>query len=174
VGAADLKSDLRVAVAAYVVIEGRFPARLVSCLDRFVAATGRGEGAALVYMVVQPDTGELRLCSAGMCPPLIVDEHGGRFLHEHLTAPVGAPGAGHRREVSGQLGPGATLLAYTDGLVTGPNRSRARGLASLLDAALTGPLGLEALCGHVVGACANHERRDDDLTVVGARATTTP
>ena len=169
VDATALKADLRVAVQAYAVLEGRFPARVVACLDRMAAATGRGELTTLAYLTVQPDTGEVRLCSAGQCPPLLVDEHGARFLHDSLTAPIGAAGAGHRWEITAELAPGATLLLYTDGLVRGPNFTVRAGQAALVDAALTAPNDLDSLCAHIVGACAARERRDDDVSLVAVR-----
>jgi hydrogenase maturation protease len=166
---APLRADLRAAVQAYAVLEGDSPERVVACVDRLVSATGQGEGTALTYVTMQPDTGEVRICSAGGCPPLVVNRDEAEFLQDSFTAPLGGSQAVSRREVTARLVPGSTLLLYTDGLVATATRPLALGLLELQEAAARGPCALDALCEHVVEACVNRKRRDDDVSVVALR-----
>ncbi len=170
VEAAALKSDLRAAVQAYAVVEGRFPARVVDCLDRFVRTTGRGELTTLVYLTLDPETGDVRFCSAGHCAPLLLTGAGvGRFLHDNYTPPLGTAGAGRRQEERARLEAGATLLLFSDGLVENAKRPFDQGLLKLAEAAAAGPDSLDRLCDHVLERCLAGQRRDDDISLLGIR-----
>lgn len=164
-------SDLRAAVRAYVVRDGGSPATLVGHLDRLAATTGLGRQARLMYVVVQPVTGEVRYCSAAGCPPLVLDSRmaEGRFAGTSAGPPLGATTGAGRRETSLRIAPGSTLLLFTDGLVQSRAVSRAAGLRQLRDASGQGPDGLEALCEHVLSVCTEKLRRDDDICLVGVR-----
>ena len=164
-------SDLRAAVRAYVVRDGDSPAALVGHLDRLAETTGLGQQAHLVYLVVQPATGEVRYCSAAGCPPLVLDGRmaEGRFADTTGGPPLGATAGAARRETALRLTAGSTLLLFTDGLVQSRAVSRAAGLRQLREAALRGPDGLDELCDHVLTACTGKLRRDDDICLLGVR-----
>jgi serine phosphatase RsbU (regulator of sigma subunit) len=164
-------SDLRAAVRAYVVRDGDSPATLVGHLDRLAETTGLGQQARLMYVVVQPATGEVRYCSAAGCPPLVFDSRtaDGRFAGASGGPRLGATGGPERRETSLRLTPGSTLLLFTDGLVQSRAVSRSAGLRQLRDAAMRGPDGLEELCEHVLAVCTGKLRRDDDICLLGVR-----
>ena len=168
--AVGLKSDLRIAVQALALLAGDSPARMISSVDRLLARTGSDRTAALAYLTLDPATGGVRLSTAGGCPPLVVAPGGGhvRFLHDGSTDPAGTAGA-PRAEIVARLEPGAVLLLFTDGLVEGPRRSRADGLAALAEAASGAPQPLEALCDHVLRALVNRHRREDDLCLLALR-----
>jgi serine phosphatase RsbU (regulator of sigma subunit) len=164
-------SELRAAVRAYAVLEGDSPARVVCHLDRLAEATGLGDQARLVYLSLQPATGEIRLSNAGNCPPLVLygDAPGGSFVDAARSAPLGAMAGADRSETKLRLARGSTLLLFTDGLVESRATSRAEGLERLRRAALEAPHGLEDLCDHVVHVCSSVIRRDDDICLLGVR-----
>ena len=167
-------SDLRAAVRAYAVIEGNSPARMLEHLDRLAETTGQGRHASLLYLTLQPATGEVGFANAGGCPPLLIDAGApaGRFLDGARSGPLGAADGVPRREGTLRLGGGATLLLFTDGLVESPTVPRATGLDRLCRTATDGRVsgeGAEGLCEHVVSACAEGLRRDDDICLVAVR-----
>lgn len=167
-------SDLRAAVRAYVVLEGGSPARLVGHVDRLAQATGLGRQARLVYLVLDPASGEARFTNAGSCPPLILgnDAPTGGFVYAPRSAPVGEMAGTERPEATLALGTGSTLLLFTDGLVESRAVSRAVGLERLRRAATDGPAPLEDLCDHVLDTCSRSLRRDDDICLLGVRLLT--
>lgn len=164
-------SDLRAAVRAYAVLEGDSPARLLCHLDRLAQASGLGLHARLVYMSLQPATGELRFSNAGSCPPLVVCDgpQRGRFLDTARSAPLGAVDDAGRPEETLHLAPRSTLFLFTDGLVESRATSRGEGLERLRRAAADGPQDLERLCDHVLEVCAAGNRRDDDMCLLAVR-----
>ena len=167
-------SDLRAAVRAYVVLDGESPALVVRHLDRLAEATGLGSQARIVYLWVEPASGEIRFCNAGSCPPLVLnsDARGGGFVDAARSLPVGAMAGADRLEGRLRLAPGSTLLLFTDGLVESRYTSRAAGLECLRRAAVEGPAGLEDLCDHVLHVCTAGIRRDDDICLLGLRRLT--
>ena len=173
VEAAGAMSDLRAAVRAYTVLDGDSPSRLVRHLDRLAEATGLGRQARLLYLLLQPATGEVRYAGAGGCPPLLLGSGApyGRFVDIGGGAPLGAVGTADRCEGSLKLTADATMLLFTDGLVQSRSVSRAVGLERLRLAAADGPERLEDLCEHLLAACTARLRRDDDICLLGVRLT---
>jgi hydrogenase maturation protease len=158
-------SDLRAAARAYAVLDGTAPARLLDHLDRLAGATGLGRDARLVYLVLDPATGEARFASAGGCPPLV----DGRFVDTGRSAPLGAAGGETRPEGTLRLTSQSTLLLFTDGLVENRTMGRVAGLERLRRAVADGPEPLDDLCEHVLQACTGDLRRDDDICLLGVR-----
>jgi len=171
VEAAGAMSDLRAAVRAYVVLDGDSPSRLVRHLDRLAVATGLGRQARLLYLLVQPTTGEVRYANAGSCPPLLLDGSVpyGRFLDTEAGAPLGTVAGTDRRQGTLTLTADSTMLLFTDGLVQSRSVSRAAGLERLRLAATEGPPELDDLCEHVLASCTGRLRRDDDICLLGVR-----
>ena len=164
---ASVMGDLRAAARAYAVLEGDSPARLVGHLDRLAETTGLGRDARLLYLVVQPTTGEVRYTNAGGCPALLLDGVQSRFLEGTAGPPLGAGAV--RREGTFTLDAGTTALLFTDGLVESRAVPRRVGMQRLLLTATEAPQGLEDLCRHVLGTCSGRLRRDDDICLVGLR-----
>jgi hydrogenase maturation protease len=174
VEAAAAMGDLRAAVRAYAVLDGGSPGDLLGRLDLLAEATGLGCQAQLLYLTVQPATGEVRYANAGGCPPLVLAGDDGQFEKGTCGPPLGAGGGATRREGTLRLDPGDTVLMFTDGLVESRVVSRGTGLERLRLAATDGPLDLDALCSHVIGACTGRLRRDDDICLVGLRLCAAP
>ena len=174
VEAAGAMGDLRAAVRAYVVLDGHSPSRVVRHLDRLAEATGLGRQARLLYLLLNPATGEIRYASAGSCPPLLLDRGrpNGRFADIDGGPPLGVVMDTDRRESAIRLTADSTMLLFTDGLVQSRAVPRAAGLERLRLAAATGPPELDDLCEHVLAACLGGLRRDDDICLLGVRPLT--
>src|SRR4029450_11974124 len=71
VGAAARMGQLRSVARAYAV-EGHAPADVVARLNLYHHALRAGDMATLVYAVVEPDRGRLRVVNAGHPPPALV------------------------------------------------------------------------------------------------------
>lgn len=162
-------SDLRAAARAYAVIAGDSPTRLMHHLDQLAERTGLGREARVLYLTLQPTSGELRFCSAGGCPPLRLDggAAAGHYIGGSCSPPLGATTTGERPESTERLEPGSTLLFFTDGLVESRTVSRAVGMERLRQAATEGPSQLDDLCDHVLTVCTADLRRDDDICLAG-------
>jgi hydrogenase maturation protease len=164
-------SDLRAAVRACAVLDGESPSGLMRQLDRLAEATGQGRDASLLYLTLQPASGEIRFANAGGCPPLLVDEGapGGRFLDGARSGPLGTVSGAERPEKVVTLAAGSSLLLFTDGLVESRDIPRAMGLERLRRAATGRVAAMESLCDHVLAACTEDLRRDDDICLLGVR-----
>ena len=162
-----VKADVAAAARASALLAGPSPARIVENLDRFVAAGGLGRGATVACVALHPAARELRLCSAGECPPLVA---GRGFLHDDFTEPLGGGGQGQGRlERAVEVPPGSTVVLFTDGLVESPARPLALGLLELEEAARRPVAGPDELCDHLLAACVNRHRREDDVTLLALR-----
>lgn len=166
VDAAPAMSDLRAAARAYAVLDGGAPAQVVERLDLLAGVTGAAQGTRLLYLTVDPRTGEVRSVSAGSPPALLVSGRRARYLDTEPGEPLGA--GSHRAEGRFRLDAGDTLLLCTDGLLENPTLPRAAGLERLRRAAMAAPApDTDTLVDHVLAACTGDLRRDDDVCLVG-------
>src|SRR5439155_12687119 len=132
-------------------LDGHSPAAGLEQLNLVAHGLGPHAMATMLYLVVDPDTGEFVFASAGHLPPLEITRAGrSRYLDGGLAAPVGSAPFITYREAKGVLEPGATLLLYTDGLVERRGRHIDDGLRMLAGLAASAPLDLEAICDHIV------------------------
>jgi len=92
---------------------------------------------------IEPDTGEVRLASAGHLPPIVVGRDGGRVVDITPAAPLGAFSYGRVPEQSLLLAPGETLVFYTDGLIERPGTPLTESIEELL-AVLRGAASVDA------------------------------
>ena len=118
--AAAVMGQLRAAVRSYS-LEGHTPAALLTRLDRLVGTLDEGLLVTALYAEWDPARA-LAVCSvAGHLPPLL-KLPGGEASYVDLDpgVPLGV-GIQSYVEVEVALPPGALLLAYTDGLVEGPD-----------------------------------------------------
>jgi GAF domain-containing protein/anti-sigma regulatory factor (Ser/Thr protein kinase)/anti-anti-sigma regulatory factor len=154
-GAAAVMGQLRSALAAYL-LEGHEPARAVALLDRFSDRVPQALGSTVVCVVVDPGRGELRWARAGHPHPLVTGPGGARFL----DADVGGTVLGVRRRGAvppfgtgtAPVGPGDTVVLYTDGLVERRDRVVDEGLDRVRSAAADGhALGPDALADALLG-----------------------
>jgi len=118
--AAAVMGQLRSAAHA-LAKTGIQPRELMRALDSVVADLP-DQLVTCCYLEVDPDAGELTVCSAGHLPPLLI---GPDTTVHRLPAPISVPlGVGdipHQQAVF-PFSPGTTLGLYTDGLVEARDR----------------------------------------------------
>jgi anti-sigma regulatory factor (Ser/Thr protein kinase) len=76
--------------------------------------------ATAAYAVLDPETGELRVSSAGHLPPIVISGGDARVVELTPAAPLGSFPYGSCQEHELTLQTGETLVLYTDGLVERP------------------------------------------------------
>ncbi len=91
--------------------------------------------AALLGVVIDPDTGLVQVASGGHLPPLLVRADGSSTWLEATGQAVGSARAGSQSIASAELLPGDVLLLYTHQVVTGRG-DLVEGLSSLRAAAV--------------------------------------
>jgi anti-sigma regulatory factor (Ser/Thr protein kinase)/putative methionine-R-sulfoxide reductase with GAF domain len=166
--AAALMGQLRTGLRAYA-LEGHGPGETLKRLDRLLQTIRGGGMATAAYGVIEPDTGTLRLATAGHPPAVRISASGEARLMESTSAPpLGTLPYPTYREVETILGPGETILMYTDGLVERRGEALTIGLERLRQAA-SGPPGAEVLCQRVVQTLVPALAGADDVAVVALR-----
>jgi phosphoserine phosphatase RsbU/P len=119
IGAAATMAQLRSAVRALAAGPHR-PAALLEGLDRYARRHQVGYATTLIYAHLTLLSGVLCFACAGHPPPLIrpADEEA-RFLWDGRSTPLAVEWHGDRSRSEGicEIGPGTTVLLYTDGLV---------------------------------------------------------
>ena len=169
--AAALMGQLRNAVRAYA-FEGQPPAEVLERINGLLLDAGSEHMATMLYGVLDPESGELRLVNAGHPPPLLVaPDGGGRFLGGASGPPVGALPTARYVEQRTVLAPGATLLLYTDGLVEDRSTPLEDGLARLHEIALSAPRDVDSFCSHVLRRVIGAAPSDDDVAVLAVQLT---
>jgi serine phosphatase RsbU (regulator of sigma subunit)/anti-sigma regulatory factor (Ser/Thr protein kinase) len=176
VRAATLMGELRAALRAYAMTEPQSPGAALTLLNTLVARTHRNEMVAtLLYVVVDADGGRARFASAGHLPPLLLSPDGVAHFLEHATfPPLGVAEHTHFDSWEAELGPGATMLLYTDGLVERRDEAIDVGLQRLREALETGPAELEELCSHILARAPGGSSVQDDAALLAARRVQAP
>jgi PAS domain S-box-containing protein len=169
VAAAARMGQLRSVARAYAV-EGHQPAEVVARLNLYHQALRADDMTTLVYAIVEPDLGRLRVVNAGHPPPgLAVPGAAARLLEGSCPA-LGIAEICQPPEIVVDFPPGATLVLYTDGLIERRREAIDCGLARLLGAMSESGNGIETLREHVLAACLGPDPVDDDVTALFVRA----
>jgi PAS domain S-box-containing protein len=168
--AAATMSQLRTALRAYA-IEGLTPADVVRKLHRLVDHLGEGLGTTLVYLDLEPETRELRYVSAGHLPLLHVDAAGRpAFAQGGRSTPMGTLQDGvDVAQDSLVLGPGESVLLYTDGLVERRDEGIIARLHQLQAAVGCAPTELDARLEHITTSMTGDAVRFDDIAMLALR-----
>ena len=170
VGAAALMSELRSALRAYVLADPISPATALESLNALASQTHKEMVATLLYMVIDPDSGQARFASAGHPPPLLIGADGtARYLEHPHAPPLGVAAHSRFEDATAEFGAGSTLLLYTDGVVERRGEALDAGLERLHDAALAGPRALDALCSQVLRVALNGGDVPDDAALLAVR-----
>ncbi|WP_018504653.1 SpoIIE family protein phosphatase [Parafrankia discariae] len=107
------------------------PAEVLIQLDGLVADLAEDLIATCIYAVVETDTGQLTLASAGHPPPLVVAPDGlVSRLYMAAATPLGLA-CDAMTEYTVALGPGSLLALFTDGLVRGRDLDIDAGVSNL-------------------------------------------
>jgi anti-anti-sigma factor len=158
--AASTMGQLRMGLRAYA-LEEPSPAKVVNRLDRLVGQLLVPEIVTLVYLVLDLDSGMVRLANAGHPPPLVVGPGGQTsYLEAGLRSPLGCDDPSPV-EASFRLDAGSTLLLFTDGLVERRGVSIQEGLERLEVLAADCDQDIEAFCDVILGAMVKGDISDD-------------
>jgi anti-sigma regulatory factor (Ser/Thr protein kinase) len=169
VAAAARMGQLRSVARAYA-IEGHPPAQVMSRLNLYHHALRVDDMTTLVYAIVEPDLGMLRVVNAGHPPPALAVPGEPARLLEGSCAALGIAEICEPPELAVEFPPGATLALFTDGLVERRREPIDCGLDRLLEAMSEAGEDIEALREHVLAACLGPEPVDDDVTALFVRA----
>ncbi|MCZ2823071.1 MULTISPECIES: PP2C family protein-serine/threonine phosphatase [unclassified Modestobacter] len=143
------------------------PGEILGRVDRLVQGLHVAPMATMIYGRVQRPSapGEpwrLQLANAGHPPLLLRHVDGTVEMLDGITGMLIGVDVTHRRESRAvSIPPGATLVAYTDGLIERPGEDLDQGIASLVQRLRDAPVDDDpaGLCLHAVGA--DPDRRDD-------------
>ena len=116
VDAATAMALVRHATLAYIAQDHR-PGVVLRKLSDFVGGVTDHYFATVLCALVDVDAHRLTISSAGHLPPLLLDGTGGEYVKLNTEPPIGFPHQAAFRESIVTVPPGATLVAFTDGLV---------------------------------------------------------
>ncbi|MFD5199849.1 SpoIIE family protein phosphatase [Streptomyces sp. NPDC058375] len=160
--AATVMGEIRHALRAYA-LEGHPPHHVLERLDALLAHTRPGLTVTLCLVLVEPDGSRLHIANAGHIPPLLLGPDGSAaYLPEH--GPLLGLRLPHPPTHVHPTAPGARLVLITDGLVEVRNQDLDDSLAEFLDAAVSGPRELEALCDFLLRSFG--EDKEDDIALL--------
>jgi hypothetical protein len=169
--AAAVMASLRAALRAFTTVEP-CPATILARLNDYTCLFKPDAFATVFVAIVDPVEGRIRYARAGHPPPLLVAHDGATALFDDaLGPPLGLPGAGYEQNER-EFPPGASLVAYTDGLIERRDESLETRLAALVGAAPAGAgSGPEDLCDRLVfELLAGHDLDDDAALLVTTRS----
>jgi serine phosphatase RsbU (regulator of sigma subunit) len=165
--AATTMAELRYGIHAYAA-QGDQPATILTKLNALVSVKSSGQLATVLCVMVDPDARELTLTSAGHLPPLLISNGRGEFVKTDIGLPIGVDRDAAYTSVTVSVAPGATLLAFTDGLVERRGESIDVGLGRLREHATSNHATLDELLTRVVRNL-RHDGPEDDTAIAGIR-----
>lgn len=146
------------------------PAEILNRLNRLMVEDfPSGKFVTLIYAVLDPAKRTLKFASAGHLPPLLIDQAGARFVQTESGMPLGLT-FGEYSDTEIQLGEGARLLLYSDGITEAASPDNEEyGPERLREHMSNGDVSTEAILAdvrrHVNGA-----GLQDDATVILVKA----
>src|SRR4051812_44151618 len=160
--AAATMGQIRNALRAYALKGTPGPHEVIDDLHTLVAASvGQITFVTVVYVVIDPRTGDGEVAAAGHLPPLIA---GRGYLDAPRCPPLGFSGAGKSTIGRFALAPGETLWLYTDGLIESRRRPLDHGLAALEKATAGAPGALDEIADRLLVELP--ASRDDDIALL--------
>lgn len=133
--AATVMGQLRSACRA-LLLQAQSPAAAVSSLDAFADRIPGAQCTTVFCAILDRSTAELRLCSAGHVPGVLVHPEGwADLLHQPGSVPLAVLPGTLRTESIARLQPGSALVLCTDGLIERRGESLDVGLERLRQAA---------------------------------------
>ncbi len=167
-GAAVIMGRIRSALRAYA-LEFPDPADVLGKLDHKMQYFEEGDVMATVnYAVLDPDSGQLRISSAGHFPPVIAAPgQRGAMAQIAVDPPIGVADAPVRQVTTLALVPGAVLCLYTDGLVERRDEPIDDGITLLCETVTPGPP--EGVCASVMQALVGSQYPGDDIALLVLR-----
>jgi hypothetical protein len=164
--AATAMATLRFAIHAYAA-DGDEPSVFLPKLSGLVSVYEDRHLATVLCAVIDTTTRQVTITNAGHLPPLVIANGGSSFVDTPVGLPVGIDREAAYASVTVSVPPGATFLAFTDGLVERRGESIEVGLERLRTEVSSNHVPLEQLLTRIV-----HDLRHeapDDTAVAGIR-----
>lgn len=165
--AAIVMGRARSALRAYA-LDSVDPAEVLTRLDAKLKHFESGAVATVLYGVLEPGFGTLRIACAGHLPPVVASSSGtARRLDLLVDPPIGVATRAARRVTDIDLSPGEVLCLYTDGLVERRGRDLEEGIELLCSSVRLAPPAV--VSAEVMAALVGSTVLEDDvaLLVVG-------
>ncbi len=163
VDAATSMALVRHATLAYIAQDHR-PGVVLGKLSSFVAGITHDYFATVLCALIDIEAHQLTLASAGHLAPLLLDGEHGEYVKLVAEPPIGFPHTAAFREATVTVPPGATLVAFTDGLVERRGEVLDEGLARLREMASREQLD-EDLLARLARDLTSDDHRDDTALV---------
>jgi serine phosphatase RsbU (regulator of sigma subunit) len=142
---------------------------VLKLVNRFMRTVLPADSATLCLLTLEPDTGRIRLASAGHLPPLLHTPAGVRFLEPR--GPLLGINAARPDDMEFVLPHDSTLVLYTDGLVERRDVDIDVGLKELAECASRVEPSLDAFCQRLLVRLSGAVEQADDIAVVALRRT---
>jgi serine phosphatase RsbU (regulator of sigma subunit) len=165
--AATTMAALRYAIHAYAA-QGDPPETILTKLSTLVSVKATGQIATVLCALIDADGRTLTITSAGHLPPLLISNGHSEFVKSVVGLPIGVDRHAAYSSATVDVPPGATLLAFTDGLVERRGESIDDGLGRLRQYATSNNATLDDLLTRVVSSL-RHDGSDDDTAIAGIR-----
>jgi anti-sigma regulatory factor (Ser/Thr protein kinase) len=164
-------AQIRNAVRVLAAVDPE-PAAVAAGLDLLAAELAEDQIVTLVYLLLDPATGEGSIARLGHLPPLLVPAVGQpRVLDVAGSPPLGVPVA-RREQASLRVEPGSMVVFFTDGLVEDRRTGLDVGLPALTAASrrlADAGLDVEGFADAVLDLGAQDGTRPDDVCVLVVR-----
>lgn len=166
--AAVVMGRIRSALRAYA-LEFPGPANVLSKLDHKMQYFEENDVMATVsYAVLDPDSGQLAISSAGHFPPVIAAPGQPTAMAQiAVDPPIGVADPFHRQVTTLALMPGAVLCLYTDGLVERRGEPIDEGITRLCQAVTPEPP--EDVCASAMQTLIGRQHPGDDIALLVLR-----
>jgi serine phosphatase RsbU (regulator of sigma subunit)/anti-sigma regulatory factor (Ser/Thr protein kinase) len=167
--AAALMAQLRSGLRAYA-LQGMAPHEALERLGQLLRQLEPGRSATLLYLLLDPHTGQAEVAAAGHPPPLLISATGEcDFLELPGSVPLGSLRRARYETVEASLGLGSTLVLYTDGLVERAGEPLDRGLARLKRLVGETRGDPQTLCDAMIDALVPAGAAQDDVALLVTR-----
>lgn len=165
VRAAAVMGQLRTAVRAYARLDLP-PHEVIQLLDGLASEIDATQIATCVYAVHDPSESRLAYASAGHLPIVVRDADGTVHRADEPTGPPLGTGGWVHTSGTMPLGPGATAVLYTDGLVERRGEDIDEGVSALMNT-LAGATGSpQVICDRLLRALGVTSEHADDVAVL--------
>jgi serine phosphatase RsbU (regulator of sigma subunit) len=163
IAAASIMARLRFTIRAYL-FEGHAPDVVLAMCSRQLDIALDGHVATALVGVGDLTTGELKLANAGHMAPLLVEGSTPIYVSTDVGPLLGL-GPSSYALTTIEMPPGATLLAFTDGLVERREENLDVGFARLSEAVAHSASDLDSWLSGIVSAM-GHPGADDDIAIL--------
>jgi hypothetical protein len=160
IAAATIMARLHFAIRAYA-IQGDTPAEILGKLGQLLSIESDRAFATILCARVDVVGHSITLVNAGHPPMLLLDGRTGTFVQTTVFPPVGAQHSTDYQAETVVVPAGATVVAFTDGLVERRGETIDSGLERLRGLVADGPSGLEDLLNKILTESTTADYHDD-------------